>query len=183
MARQKKATTEEIVETEVLEEVVVKKPASKKVEKVYNDHDEIQCRSNTMGQLLLGGKKTKNDYSFMNFGDTYGVEVCDLNAWLATKSAILFDPLLIIDDEEFLAQPKWKPIKELYEKAMHDDIEAVLELPNSQFVSALQQLPKGYVEVLKTIVRESIENETFDSIQKVKAIDNVCGTEFYSLLK
>lgn len=149
----------------------------------YNDHDEIVCRSIVQGRLMAGGRKTKNSYSWANYGDVYSVEVCDLNAWKAIRSAFLYDPLIVIEDEEFLSQEKWTDIRELYEKAARNDLEEILNLSNVEFENALRTLPKGYKNSLISVISELIENNAFDSMIKVKLVDEICGTDLYSMLK
>ena len=63
-----------------------------------------------------------------------------------------------------------------------EDVDAVLNLPISNFKSALRQLPKGLAKSLQVKVASKIEDGTFDSLQKIKAIDEVFGTDFRSVL-
>lgn len=173
-------TQEEKVEVAPVQEVA---PAPKKEPKVYSDDDLIECRSITRGELILIGKKSKNRYVFSNYDDTCEIEVRDLNASRASKSMYLFDPLFVIEDEEFISQPKWKEIKEMYEKTMDSDINALLEKPLREFKVLLTTLPKGYKDALCTEVSTRIRNDEFDSIQKIKAIDEICGTDLYCLIR
>lgn len=177
----------EIIETPMVEveAAPVEKvaEASKKEPKVYSDDDLIVCRSITRGELILIGKKSRNRYVFSNYDDTCEIEVRDLNASRASKSMYLFDPLFVIEDEEFISQPKWKEIKEMYEKTMSSDINMILERPLREFKSLLTTLPKGYRDALCTEVSTRIRNDEFDSIQKIKAIDEICGTDLYCLIR
>ena len=187
--------TVEIVETqeEVIEEVVaiaeevvtpIKEVATPKVEvRTYADDDLIVCRSITHGELILIGKKSHNRYVWSNYDDTCEVEVRDLNASRAAKSIYLFDPLFVIEDEDFIAQPKWKEIKSMYDKTMSSDISTILEKPLREFKGLLAKLPKGYQKALCDEVATRIHNDEFDSMQKIKAIDEICGTDLYLLIK
>lgn len=173
----------EVEVTPVIEESVVEEIANKPEPKVYADDDLIVCRSITRGELILIGKKSKNRYVFSNYDDTCEIEVRDLNASRASKSMYLFDPLFVIEDEEFISQPKWKEIKAMYDETMASDINEILERPLREFKVLLNRLPKGYKSALCDEVATRIRNEEFDSIQKIKAIDEICGTDLYCLIK
>ena len=182
---------EETVETVETQEVQVEEVAAPveevvapKVEpKVYADDDVVVCRSINRGELILIGKKSRNRYVWSNYDDTCEVEVRDLNASRASKSMYIFDPLFVIEDEDFLAQPKWKEVKAMYDATMHSDINAILERPIREFKGLLTKLPKGYQRALCDEAATRIRNDEFDSIQKIKAIDEVCGTDLYCLIR
>lgn len=195
-ANSKKSTTSKKVEKEkkdveivdVQDEVaevvsVVKETVEEPKSRVYADDDLIVCRSITRGELILVGKKSKNRYVFSNYDDTCEIEVRDLNASRASKSVYLFDPLFVIEDEEFISQPKWKELKSMYDETMVSDINEVLERPLREFKVLLNKLPKGYKSALCDEVATRIRNDEFDSIQKIKAIDEVCGTDLYCLIR
>ena len=195
-ANSKKNTTSKKVEKEkkdveivgVQDEVaevdsVIKVSAEESKSRVYADDDLIVCRSITRGELILVGKKSKNRYVFSNYDDTCEIEVRDLNASRASKSVYLFDPLFVIEDEEFISQPKWKELKSMYDETMASDINEVLERPLREFKILLNKLPKGYKTALCDEVATRIRNDEFDSIQKIKAIDEVCGTDLYCLIR
>lgn len=154
-----------------------------KQKKEYSDKDLILCESITRGYLSCKGKKTGEIYRFTNHGDTCEIEAQDLNGLKASKSAYLYKPLFIIKDEEFLEQPKWKDIKELYQKTVVNDINDLIDLPNSQFEAALSNLPEGYRDILRDEVATRIHNGTFDSLTKIKIIDKICGTDLKLLIE
>jgi hypothetical protein len=103
MANAKKSAQveEEIVET--VEETV--KPAAKKVNKPKHDPNElVVCRSVRFGELRLIGPKTHMPYSWANEGDFREVEYQDLVSWRALHSRYLFDPMIIIKDEDIVKE-------------------------------------------------------------------------------
>ena len=63
-----------------------------------------------------------------------------------------------------------------------DDINYVINLPNNRFKSVLQSLPKGLLKALTVEVSKRIEDGSFDSVKKVKVIDEVCGTDFWAIM-
>lgn len=168
---------EDKIEKEVFEEVPKKVQPRK-----FEQTDLILCRSVTPGWLGLYGK-SGIPYIFSNFGDECEVEYGDLFALKNRRSRYLYDPLIVIEDEELLESPRWKDLADFYNDKVYgmDDIDYVLNLPFSKFEGALRSLPKGLLKALAVEVAVRIENGTFDSIKKIKVIDEVCGTDFWVL--
>lgn len=164
---------EEVAET-VVEETVTTK--------TYKEDDGILCRSITRGELIYIGKKSKEKYIFANHDDTCEIEVRDLNSLKASKSPYLYKPLFVIEDTEFLSQKKWKDIKEMYDKVVNQDIDVIINKPLPEFRAILMKLPDGYKEALEREVASRIHADEFDSLKKIKAIDEICGTDLYCLI-
>lgn len=186
-----KAPAAEKVETPVGENVVDETPA-KEVSKVapaptaeprqFNQNDLVLCRSVTAGWLGVSGKSGQY-YVFENFGDECEIEYQDLFALKSRRSNYIYAPLFVIEDEELLENPRWKDVAQFYdEKVFSEDIDAVLNLPVSSFKKALEALPKGLAKALQVKVAEKIEDGSFDSLSKIKIIDEVYGTDFRSIL-
>ena len=169
MATKKEIHTEEIVETEV------KKPVAKANCK-YDPDDQIICRSITYGELLVVGPKSKLLYSWSNYGDTTPVEYQDLQALRSIRSAHLLKPRIIVEDEELIAQ--WgKDFEDLYSKIIDVDVEKILDLPLGKFKTALKNAPQGVQQAVKNIAGEKILDGSLDSLAKIKAIDEILGTD------
>jgi len=186
-----KAPAAEKVEAPVEENVVEETPA-KEVSKAasahvaeprqFNQNDLILCRSVTAGWLGVSGKSGQY-YVFENFGDECEIEYQDLFALKSRRSNYIYAPLFVIEDEELLENPRWKDVAQFYdEKVFREDIDEVLNLPVSSFKKALEALPKGLAKALQVKVAEKIEDGSFDSLSKIKIIDEVYGTDFRSIL-
>ena len=167
----KKTTVNEDIETTVdVTTDVVKEPRK------YAPDDMIPCRSLTYGELLLTGKKSKLLYSWANYNDVTEVEFQDLQALRSTKSSYLFKPRFIIEDEELVAQ--WgKDFTDMYNNIVDVDVEDMFKLPLAQFKSKLKKAPKGVQQAVKNIAGEKILNGSLDSLAKIKAIDEILGTD------
>ena len=167
----KKTTVNEGIETTVdVTTDVVKEPRK------YAPDDMIPCRSLTYGELLLTGKKSKLLYSWANYNDVTEVEFQDLQALRSTKSSYLFKPRFIIEDEELVAQ--WgKDFTDMYNNIVDVDVEDMFKLPLAQFKSKLKKAPKGVQQAVKNIAGEKILNGSLDSLAKIKAIDEILGTD------
>lgn len=171
------ATKKEIMTTENIESVEqeIKKPAAKTPRK-YAPDDLIPCRSVTYGELLLSAPKSKLLYSWANYNDVTEVEFQDLQALKSTRSNYLFKPRIVIEDEELVEQ--WgKDFKDMYSKIVNVDVEEIFNLPLSKFKTALKNSPKGVQQAVKNIAGEKIMNGSLDSLAKIKAIDDVLGTD------
>ena len=175
----KSTTTKEIVTEEKTETTVNEtktKTEVKKASRKFAQDDLIPCRSITFGELLLTGTKSKLLYSWANYGDVTEVEFQDLQALKSTKSSYLYRPRFIIEDEELIEQ--WsKDFKELYDGIIEVDVDEMFNLPLTQFKSKLKKAPKGVQQAVKDIAGEKILNGSLDSLKKIKAIDEILGTD------
>ena len=171
------ATKKETIVTDNIESVEqeVKKPVAKTPRK-YAPDDLIPCRSVTYGELLLSAPKSKLLYSWANYNDVTEVEFQDLQALKSTRSNYLFRPRIVIEDEELVEQ--WsKDFKDMYSKITHVDVEEIFDLPLGKFKTALKNAPKGVQQAVKNIAGEKIMNGSLDSLAKIKAIDDILGTD------
>lgn len=158
-----------------------KKPVAKSSRKFAPD-DMITCRSVTYGELLLTGVKSKLLYSWANYNDTTEVEYQDLQALKSTKSSYLFKPRFVIEDEELVEQ--WsRDFGDMYKNIIDIDVEDLFKLPLNQFKSKLKKSPKGVQQAVKNLAGEKILNGSLDSLAKIKAIDEILGTDLKLYIK
>lgn len=185
MANTKKTVeTEEIIETEVIEDEVKEvKPTPKKANKSKHDPNElILCRSVRFGELRLIGPKTHMPYSWANEGDVREVEFQDLVSWRALHSRYLFDPMIIIEDEDVVEE--WKAdLGELYDELQSVDIKAMFKLPHRNFVAQLKKLPTGMKTTVQNMAYSMIQDGTLYDLRTIKAIDEILGTELIMMIK
>lgn len=167
------AVAEEVKPVNVIE-------VTEKVKKKHDPEELITCRSITAGELVYLAKKTGILYTWADYGDEIEVQYQDLLPLSLTHSALLFDPKLIIENEELVAE--WDKIGNVYKGLFkYDDIEAVLSLDDEAFRNALLVMPAGLKDSLKNIVATKIDEGQFDSLNKIKIIDQVLGTDLYCL--
>lgn len=171
--------TKKTNEIEVTTEEVATKSEPKQAVKAprkFAPDDKIICRSVTFGELLLTGVKSRLLYTWANYGDTTEVEFQDLQALKSMKSSYLYRPRFIIEDEELVEQ--WcKDFGDMYKNIEDTDVENLFNLPLAQFKSKLKKTPKGVQQAVKNIAGEKILNGSLDSIAKIKAIDEILGTD------
>ena len=181
MANTKKVNVQ--VEEDIIEEVeVVAKPVTKKVNKPKHDPNElIPCRSVRFGELILIGPKTRMPYSWANEGDIREVEYQDLLSWRALHSRYLFEPMIIIEDEDICEE--WKAdLGALYDSLQQIDLKEMFKLPHRQFVSQLKKLPDGMKSTVQNMAYAMIQDGTLYDLRTIKTIDEVLGTELKMMI-
>ena len=182
MASTKKSVVleEDIVDEEIVEEVVVAKPA-KKVNKPKHDPSElIPCRSVRFGELRLIGPKTRMPYSWVNEGDEQDVEYQDLLAWRTLRARYLYEPMIIIEDEEICEE--WTDLAKLYDEIEIVDLKALFKLPHRQFVAQLKKLPTGMKSSVQNMAYSMIQDGTLYDLRTIKSIDEILGTELKMMI-
>ena len=191
MATRKTTTKSKTVQTSTPKNTATKpvEPIEEKVvepvkePRKFAQNDLILCRSVTPGGLIINGRSGQK-YVFSNVGDENEIEFQDLNSLKNSHSNFLYRPRIIIEDEELLENPRWKDLAEFYEQEVYgmEDVDEILTLPLSQFKSVLERLPKGLLRQLQLVVSQRMEEGTFDSLTKLKAMDEYCGTDFMKML-
>jgi hypothetical protein len=185
MANTKKTTAQvdEIVEEKVEEQVAEPvAPQPKKVNKPQHDPSElILCRSVRFGELRLIGPKTHMPYSWANEGDVREVEYQDLVSWRALHSRYLFDPMIIIEDEDI--REEWKAdLGALYEGLNDINLKDMFKLPQRQFIAQLKRLPESMKSTVQNMAYAMIQDGTLYDLRIIKAIDEILGTELIMMI-
>lgn len=165
---------DEIVEAET-------KPV-RKVNKVKHEPSElIECRSVIFGELILIGPKTHMRYSWANEGDVREVEYQDLVSWRALHHKYLFEPMIIIEDEEICEE--WKAdLGKLYDNLQTVDLKAIFDLPHRQFISQIKKLPPSMRSSVQNMAYAMIQNKTLYDLRKIEALDEILGTELKMMI-
>ena len=182
MATTKKSTveTDEIIDTEAVEEV---KPAPKKAAKTvkHDPNEYIPCRSVRFGELILIGPKTRTPYRWSNEGDVAEVEFQDLMAWKALRHRYLFEPMIIIEDENLVEE--WSTdLGKLYADLQDVDVKALFKLPQRQFIAQLKKLPTGMKTTVQNMAYTMIQDRTLYDLRIIDAIDEILGTELKMMI-
>lgn len=169
-------------ETAKVETTTKKETSTKKQAHKFSPDDMIPCRSVTYGELLLEGFKTKALYTWANEGDVTYVEYQDLQALQSRKSRFLTDPLFIIEDEDLVSN--WSStLKSIYDKVEEENLEELLKLPVAKLKNKLKASPDGVKNSVKSMAAAKILAGEFDSLNRIKAIDEVLGTQLISMIQ
>ena len=170
------------VQTENLTETEVSTSTPKKVNKPKHDPNEyVLCRSVRFGELTLIGPKTHTPYTWANEGDTAEVEYQDLLSWKSLRHRYLFEPMIIIEDEDIVEE--WKTdLGKLYESLQQIDLKEMFKLPHRQFVVQLKKLPDGMKTTVQNMAYSMIQDRTLYDLRIIDAIDEILGTELKMMI-
>lgn len=174
MAYQKKATTTTNV-SEIKDDENTKAETKVNKVKTYNKEDVIPCKSITSGGLYVTGDKSGILYQWANYGDVEEVEYQDLVYMIRAHKPSVFRPRFVIEDDEFLTQ--YPELNDLYTSLFSTgDLVDILNLPVSQMRNAIAQLPSGALDAIKGLAASRIMSGQYDSVQKIKALDEIFDT-------
>ena len=184
-AAKKAETISEKVDTiiEAEDAVVENKVAvKKKANKPKHDPSElILCRSVCFGELILIGPKTHIPYNWSNEGDLREVEYQDLLSWKALRSKYIFEPFIVIEDDDL--REEWKTdLGKLYDSIQTVDLKAMFTLPHRSFVSQLKKLPDSMKSTVQNMACSMIQDGTLYDLRTIRAIDEILGTELMTLI-
>lgn len=136
----------------------------------------IPCRSICTGVLYVEGPNSKNDYMWWDFGDIQDVQYQDLDAYVKRHATCVYKPQFIIEDDDYIAQNP--DIKAVYDSMYTtSDLREILNLPVSQMKKAIMELPLGAKEAIRGLAPTMIENKKLDSIEKIRVLDEIFGTQ------
>ena len=171
-------TNTETVETVKAEEIPV--ATSKKNIKKFSPDDMILCQSVCVGQTFVKGFKSGTIYTFEALGAEEYIEYKDLVAAVRSKDSILFKPFIIVLDEDFVNEQK--TLKTFYENMYTpEDFEEFFRLKPNQMIEALDNMPIGIRETVKSMAVGKIQDGVFDSVARIKVLDNYFGTKMMLL--
>ena len=149
---------------------------TKPVAKVFDQQDLIPCRSMISGPLYITGMRSRIPYTWADYGDVQEVEYRDLIYMVRTpQDKTIYNPRIIVEDDDFVDQNK--ALKALYDSLYTSgDLRDIVKLPVRQMTDAINKLPSGAKDSFKGIVSTMIDSHQLDSVQKIKAIDEIFGT-------
>lgn len=151
-----------------------------KAPRKFNADDMVTCRSVRNGVMQYVGRKTGDLYEWTDYGDVTDVAYSDLLAIKVNKSKFIYGPWFLIEDPEAVEALK---LTELYEQfADYTDVESFLELPAAEMRRKLQNAPDGFKDTVARTAGLKIRDGRFDSVIKIKVIDDVLGKNLMSMI-
>ncbi len=167
------------VETSKNESKPVVEEKKVKTDADYRPDEMIPCHSVFEGVLYFYGRHTGMTYKFVGAGDRRNVEYQDLKAGMLEHVDSMYNPDIVIDDNDLINDEHWWEIKEIYSEMYNeDDIKKIMSLPTRDFETAYKQLPITAKNTIISIIASQIENGTFEQYNKAKIIDKISGTRF-----
>lgn len=161
-------------------------PAEQKktvTENKFDKEDLVTCKSITDGELFMVGAKSRILYKWADYGDVQDVEYQDLvyDVHLSGNSSYSKYPSFIILNDDFIAQNK--AIKEVYDKMYSvGDLRDILNLSVDEMANAISHLPDGAKDAILGVAGRMINDRTLDSVAKIRALDEIFGTDMLHML-
>lgn len=144
--------------------------------KVFNKNSLIPCRSICTGVLFIQGDRSKNEYTFYDYGEVVEIEYQDLVTMISRRSSAITKPQFIVEDEEFIAQNT--QLQDIYASMYSTkDLREIFKLPANQMRKAIMDLPEGAKNATLSLASSMIETGQLDSIARVKVIDEIFDTK------
>lgn len=155
---------------------IPEKEEKKGVKRKFTPTEMIPCVSITAGELFYEGHKSKILYTFADIDDIVEIEFRDLDYAARTKDSMMFKPRFIVQDSDFVALHP--TLDEIY-SSLHStkDLKDILKMTPKQMENAINVLPLGAKEALKTIAATMVDNGVLDSVKRIQTLDSIFGTE------
>ena len=150
--------------------------------RVFQSEDLIPCKSITPGELLMEGYKTHFVYKWADYDDVQDVEYQDLmyDIRIQGRSFSKYPRFVILDDDFVEQNPV---LNEIYSKIYTiADLRKILDMSPNEIKKVVETLPQGAKESLKMIASTAVHNGTFDSLNKIKALDELLDTKMAQAL-
>ena len=147
----------------------------------FSNSDLIPCKSVTSGELLMVGAKTGILYKWASCDDIEDVEYQDLLYVTRQRSSYVMKPYFIVLDDDFVSQNK--ELDNLY-RNMYSfrEINDILALEPNNMRQVIMSLPAGVQEAVKGVAATKINDGSFDSVRKIKILDEIFGTSMLQIL-
>lgn len=170
---------ESVNNSETVQENEVVKTETK-TRKKFEPTEGVLCRSVTVGNLWLEGRRSGELYNWVAYGDEIDVEYRDLVALVRSRSSYIYNPYFIIDDGDFLNE--FPEVAKFYEDQYSiTDLISILKMPLEQMIETIKILPPGANNTLRSLASTMVSDGTIDSLQTIRALDEVFGTELHLL--
>ena len=183
----RKTTTKSNIITDTIEEAVETVEVVKKVEPVVEPRkfvpgDMILCRCVRPNLVVFYSTKTDTRYEFGGYGDVNEVDYADLQKLKASKSPILYQPKILIEDEDLRKQ--WardlEPVRNEYEGIYETD--DIFDKPYDEFKKFIANSSKGVKELIRTSAVKLINEGKLTDLSKITVIDDLLGTKLKEFL-
>ena len=159
--------------TEVKEEVVKKKKSA--------PEELIPCVSITPRQFFFSAKNSGTLYTFADIDDVVEIEFRDLDYAARSSDKIMLKPRFIVQDSDFINLHS--KLDDIY-SALHStsDLESIIKMTPAKMEKIIPSLPLGAKDALKIIAATMVDKGELDSLQRIKKLDKLLGTELFTKL-
>lgn len=180
--RGRAATRSKTVTTKAGESKAEDKKSGKKTKK-YTAQTMIPCRS-VRQNILYYQSPAGAKYQWEGYGDIKEMPFEEVRSMLVSRSKFLFEPWLLIDDDDLMETPQFK--KALGNiKAAYDDMEDMQEFfsrNTEEIREKLASAPKGLQQYIAFNANRYINDGTLDRVSVVRVVDEVLGTNLKMMM-
>lgn len=179
MEKQIKADLESKYKAEA-ESAPVQEETTGKVEKIsarkeIDRYRLVPIMNITNGNLVFVSKKTGTTWDWERYGDIDEIEFHELQTMKTSSKAFLYEPLLMILDEEVVS---YFGLERLYETLLEiEDLDNIFRMNNNDFSEFIEKVPKSIVVAIVSRARQLVEEEKIDSIWKIKYLNEKFDTD------
>lgn len=185
----KKSTTKKAAAKTTAKKSVPKKPAETKVvepvvpQRTIELTTPILCKSVRSNDLIYEGQGGIR-YEWNGYGDLRELPYQEVLSLKSRKSAFLYEPWLMILDEDLMARPDYqKDFADMYK--LYEDFEnpdAFFKKSPAEIRACLANAPRGLRDLIMVNARKYIDDGALDSISVINVIDDVLGTNLKMFL-
>lgn len=166
------AELKEEARKEVEQELAVSQPTEKKDLPL---HRQVPVMNITNGGLIYVSKRSGAEWRFERYGDVENIELQELLTMRSSQRKFFDEPFILILDEEVV---EFLGLKKSYEKLIKpDSIDEVFNMNNDDFKEVIEKAPRGIKQLIVSRAREKYDNGTFDSIRKIKILNETMKTD------
>lgn len=157
--------------------------STKPKEKKFELDTLVRCKSVRQNELFYVATSGAR-YVWNGFGDVREIPYQEIVSMRASRSAFLYQPWLIIEDDDLLKKPEFEndfgKLYALY--AEFDNPKAFFEQDASVIREKLKDIPAGLKDLIVYNAASYIEDGVLDRMSVVNAIDDTFGTNLKMLM-
>lgn len=137
--------------------------------------EPIPVMNVTNGKLIYVSKKTGAEWVWGDYGDIEYVEFQELLTMRSGQKRFLDEPFLLILEEDVV---DYLGLNKMYDSMINlDSLDDIFKLNQKDFEEIVEKSPKGIKHSIVTRARQKVENETLDSVKKIKYINERFNTD------
>ena len=190
-AKTTKASTDEVIEQEVVESVATatedSKPTAKKKERIrLDDSTLIRVKSNTFGKLIYINKRTGDRTEWNHHGEEQSVTMADLRAMKGTQNNFFADNMIIITGCEDGRYDDIGPsdiydallVSKYYKNLIDPDkFGTLFKMSDTEIRERVSQMSKNAKLNLVVALNGAINSGALDSLRKIRLFEELLGCE------
>lgn len=163
--------------TEVKTEKDVAPVKAVKKQRKFMPGDMIECRCVRPNKVIFYSSKTDTRYEFGGYGDINEVDYSDLLKLKASRSAVLYQPKILIEDEELREQ--WardlESVRAEYEGIYETD--DIFNKDEADFENYLRNASPAIKDLVRIAAVRLLNEGKLTDLRKIRTIDDVLGTK------